>query len=545
MKEIDARPGPDAKTTPPPAGPAAAEAPAPAAAAPPAGEPRATGRDHEAETGALRIELVGLQHELKAAERSVLVLLCGDDRVGVDDAVRRLHEWMDARFLATQVVDRPRRFERERPWFWRHWLALPRRGQVGLHVGAWPLHALRERILDGVGGRTFRRRIEEACMFERTLVADGTVLLKLWIDLPRKALRRRLERARRDPDVAWRYEESDWTIYDHDARVRPLVRRWLAGTDAPGARWRRVDGRRAVERDLAIGRAVRDALLTALGRPPLPAAAEEEAPASAESPAEAPAAPTPAASTPAAPASAEPAPAPSPLAAVDLAASIDVARYERRLEKLQTRVGRAAVRAHRAGTSSVIVFEGWDASGKGGAIRRLTWSMRPRDYHVVPIAAPTDEERAHHYLWRFWRRLPGAGDVVIFDRSWYGRVLVERVEGFCPEPAWRRAYDEIVDFESQLIEHGYVLVKFWLHIDAEEQLERFRAREGSPEKRFKIGPEDWRNRSRWADYEAAVTEMIARTSTADAPWTVVPANDKRIARVTVLREVARRLERAL
>jgi polyphosphate kinase 2 (PPK2 family) len=188
---------------------------------------------------------------------------------------------------------------------------------------------------------------------------------------------------------------------------------------------------------------------------------------------------------------------------------------------------------------------GWDASGKGGAIRRLTEAIDARLSQVVPIAAPTDEERAHHYLWRFWRHIPRAGRVTVFDRSWYGRVLVERVEGFAKEQEWRRAYLEINDFEAQLAEHGILVLKFWIHVAKEEQLRRFEDRKQTAYKQHKITDEDWRNRERWDDYAAAVDEMVVRTSTEAAPWTLVPGNDKKTARVLILKTFSERLERAL
>jgi polyphosphate kinase 2 (PPK2 family) len=195
--------------------------------------------------------------------------------------------------------------------------------------------------------------------------------------------------------------------------------------------------------------------------------------------------------------------------------------------------------------SSVLVFEGWDAAGKGGAVRRLTEAMDARLYRVVPIAAPTDEERAHQHLWRFWRHIPRAGRVTIFDRSWYGRVLVERVEGFAREDEWRRAYLEINDFEQQLGEHGIAVMKFWVHIDKDEQLRRFKEREATEFKQYKITDEDWRNREKWEAYEEAVNDMVIHTSRRDAPWTIVAGNDKRFARIQILETVCKRLEKAL
>lgn len=216
-----------------------------------------------------------------------------------------------------------------------------------------------------------------------------------------------------------------------------------------------------------------------------------------------------------------------------------------KLEALQGRLNRVQRKAQSRGISTILVFEGWDAAGKGGAIRRMTAALDARSYQVIPISAPTDEERAHHYLWRFWRHLSRAGRVTIFDRSWYGRLLVERVEGFATEPEWQRAYSEINEFENELVNSGIALVKYWLHITAEEQLRRFKARERIRHKRWKLTAEDWRNRERWPDYERAVNEMVERTSTRLAPWTLVEANDKYFARLKVLRTACDAMEGAL
>jgi polyphosphate kinase 2 (PPK2 family) len=236
---------------------------------------------------------------------------------------------------------------------------------------------------------------------------------------------------------------------------------------------------------------------------------------------------------------------PDALGGVDLSQSLAKDKYSEALDKYQARLAKLSRQAREQDLSCVLVFEGWDAAGKGGVIRRITQAMAVRDYRIVPIAAPTEEERVRHYLWRFWRQLPPAGQMLIFDRSWYGRVLVERVEGFTPEPVWRRAYDEINDFEAQLYEHGMVVQKFWLHIDPEEQLRRFKAREQTAYKKYKITQEDYRNREKWDAYVGAVNEMVARTSTGRAPWHLVAANDKHSARIQVLKTVCDALKGAL
>lgn len=233
------------------------------------------------------------------------------------------------------------------------------------------------------------------------------------------------------------------------------------------------------------------------------------------------------------------------LGRVDLTKSLPEKEYEERIPALQARLHELHRRCWKREIPSVVVFEGWDAAGKGGAIRRLTPTLDPRAFDVVPVAAPAGEEATHHYLWRFWRSVPEAGHLTIFDRSWYGRVLVERVEGFCAESEWRRAYREIADFEEQLASFGTILVKFWLHISRAEQLRRFKERAADRAKRYKIGPEDWRNRRKWGAYTAAVEEMLARTDRPGAPWIVVEAEDKRYARIKILESVAGALERGL
>ncbi len=232
------------------------------------------------------------------------------------------------------------------------------------------------------------------------------------------------------------------------------------------------------------------------------------------------------------------------LLALPLDQKLSSAEYEAKREKWLGRLHLATRAAQAAGRSIIFVFEGWDAAGKGGAIRRLTSAIDARDYRVIPVAKPTDEEKSHHYLWRFWRHVPRAGLVTIYDRSWYGRVLVERLEGFCSEPAWRRAFGEINDFESQLVDHGTIVVKFWMHVSREEQLKRFREREKTAYKRHKINAEDWRNRRKWDAYEVAVGDMLALTDRA-APWHLIPANNKRYARLQILKTAAKAIEDAL
>ncbi|MCB0063063.1 MAG: hypothetical protein KDE19_13150 [Caldilineaceae bacterium] len=230
---------------------------------------------------------------------------------------------------------------------------------------------------------------------------------------------------------------------------------------------------------------------------------------------------------------------------IDLTQKLDKKMYEQQLQAYQTQLRILGYYLHQQQRPAILAFEGWDAGGKGGAIKRLTERMDPRGFIVYPIAAPKGDDAEKHYLWRFWRRIPAQGTMAIFDRSWYGRVLVERVEGFAAEEAWQRAYDEIRAFEQQLVDFGAIVMKFWMHISKEEQLHRFERREERPHKAWKLTDEDWRNREKWDLYEQAVEDMLIKTTTVQAPWTVVAGNDKRFARVQVLRTVAERLSEEL
>ena len=230
---------------------------------------------------------------------------------------------------------------------------------------------------------------------------------------------------------------------------------------------------------------------------------------------------------------------------LDLSVTLDEAEYDRRKKRLQASLHELGFRVYQQRRPCVIAFEGSDAAGKGGAIKRLTGRLDPRGYVVHPIAKPTGDDATHHYLWRFWRRLPEAGMIAIFDRSWYGRVLVERVEGYAAEDEWRRAYHEINRFERQLTDFGTILIKFWLQVSKAEQLQRFKDRERIDYKAWKLTDEDWRNRGKWEDYQQAAEDMLLKTSTPDAPWTVVEANDKPFARVKVMETVEDTLRRAL
>jgi len=489
---------------------------------------RTVGREEfEAEEPKVRLELLEAQRELQKAGVPVIVLLAGADGSGKGETVKRVLEWLDARGLDTHAFGAPTDEERERPRWWRYWMRLPPRGRIGIFFGSWYSEPLVERAFGRLSRARYDRRLSEIAFFEQMLAEDGALVVKLWIHLSKKGLRRRLRRLEDDPATRWKVTKADWKHFRKYDRYIEASEHAIRRTDTSHAPWLLVEATDERYRDLMAGRTLLERFRSRLAAP----ATAGRAVAPAGSPAPPPAMSKEASLT--------------ILDRVDLKKKLLPEEYERRLAKGQGRLGRLVRAAFEKKRSSVVVFEGWDASGKGGNIRRITAAMDPRTYRVISVAAPTDEEKVHHYLWRFWRHVPRAGSVTVYDRSWYGRVLVERVEGFARPEEWSRAYLEINDFEQQLAAHGIVLAKFWLQIDTKEQLRRFRERESVAWKRHKIGPEDWRNREKWDAYEEAVSDMIARTSTPQAPWTLVAANDKRLARVQVVESLCARLEKAL
>jgi len=482
--------------------------------------------DWEAEVASLRTELLALQQKMLATTPfSVLVLIHGVDGAGKSETAQWLTEWMDPRHIQSSAFDDPTGEELERPPLYRFYRRLPPKGKMAVFFGSWYSEPIEARTGKRIGEGPFHERLDEILRLEAMLAAEGVVVLKFWFDLGKKALRKRLEDLEADEDTSFRVTKREWAHYDSVVRFRRVADEAIHAGDAAGLPWTVVDGTDVRAAGLSVGRTLRDTMRERLAAAAVAAKGKKS---SSKAP-----------KVPAAPVDT------SPLRRLDLTRSIDEEAYEEEFVKLQRRLAIAQRKKRFRSLSPVILFEGMDAAGKGGAIRRLTRSIDPRRYELVPIAAPSDEERARPYLWRFWRHVPGDGRFVIFDRSWYGRVLVERVEGYCSEADWRRAYSEINDFESQLEDAGCVVVKFWLQISADEQLRRFRDREDTEWKNFKIGPDDWRNRKKWPAYEVAASEMFARTSTDRSPWTIVPANDKRYARIAVLRTVVQAIESAL
>ena len=456
----------------------------------------------------LRVGLLNAQFDLRSADFPVIVFVAGDDRLAAGEVVKRLHEWMDARYIDTTVFGDPRPEEAERPRQWRMWRAMPPRGRMAIWAGGL-MRTIEAHVAGLVDDAALEAWTVHLDTLQAELLADGALVVKLFLHTPADEQRARLKAAE-DGRGGWRVDERDWAMLEANSEARPLAERFLRRTSAPGAPWTVIEATDPRHRDVTAARTILDALTARLAAPP------PEGP-----------------SAPVEMFSPRPGQA-TVLAGVDLSARLTRTDYRARLEKAQRRLHDLALETREARVPVILAFEGWDAAGKGGVIRRCAAPLEVGDYRVIPVAAPTTEELRFHYLWRFWRDLPAAGQFVIFDRSWYGRVLVERVEGFATAAAWQRAYDEINDFEAQLVEAGCLLQKFWLHISPEEQMARFQARETTAYKKHKITDEDYRNRERWGDYEAAVDQMVLRTSTDVAPWHLVSAEDKQSARVEVL-----------
>lgn len=472
----------------------------------------------------LREALLDVQYDLKEKGAfPVLILIHGFDGAGRGETMNLINEWLDPRLIRTVAFDAPNDEARARPWMWRFWHQLPGKGRIGMFFGSYYSDSLFDRVNGKTDWDAFDLKIQDIQRFEHMLAQDGALIIKFWFHLSRDRQKKRLKTLEKDPATRWRVTKTDWAHYEQYDLIRKFGEHMIRLTNTADAPWVVVDGEDANYRSLTVGNTILTMLRNRLAQ----------------------------LSARATPVTAD---APPLLAPIDNKLILDALtldqpttkeEYRSRIEQLQGRLHKLTRHPRFAEHALVLAFEGNDAAGKGGSIRRVTQALDARTYHVVPVAAPTDEERAQPWLWRFWRHVPGKGRVAIFDRTWYGRVLVERVEGFASEADWMRAYYEINDFEHQLSENGIIVIKFWMAISKDEQLARFKAREQTGFKRFKITEEDWRNRDKWDDYRLAVSDMVERTSTTRIPWVLVEANNKYFARLKVLETVCRTLEARL
>jgi polyphosphate:AMP phosphotransferase len=478
---------------------------------------------YDAEVPKLRVDLLDAQFDLaKTARFPVIILIGGVDGAGRGESVNLLNEWLDPRYVQSHGMGEPSDEELDRPMMWRFWRALPPKGRIGLFLGSWYTWPILHRVMGHTKRAELDQSLERARRLERMLVDEGALVLKFWLHLSKEKQEKRLKILEKDPKTRWRVTKRDWEHYKQYDKFLVVSESVIRHTSTAEAPWILVEGYDARYRSLTLGKMILDAIRKRLDEVNGKKATQISAPP----------------------------PLPSIdsvniLKMLDLSQKLDKKKFEAELGKYQGKLAVLTRDPKFRDITVVVLFEGNDAAGKGGAVRRITSALDARTYNIVPIAAPTEEERAQPYLWRFWRHLPRRGRVTIFDRSWYGRVLVERVEKFCTEHDWMRAYSEINDFEAQMVRHRIVVVKFWLAISKEEQLKRFKEREKIGFKRFKITEEDWRNREKWDDYERAVCDMVDRTSTEIAPWTLVEANDKYFARIKILKTLCQQIETAM
>lgn len=470
----------------------------------------------------LRPRLLAAQRTMATSGYSAVVLISGAEGAGKDDVLDLLHAWMDTRGIEMHAMWETSDEEAARPPFWRFWRVLPPYGKTAVFFGSWYTAPIVDRVYGRSDDVEFERSLSRIRGFERMLAAEHVVLIKLWLHLSKAQEKTRLKTIRSDPKERWRISRQAWDFFKHHDAFRGVSQWALEHTNTGDAPWTIIESADWRYRNIAVASTILRRM--------------EEAQAAADARRSRRKRPRPALAKP---------PDVNVINQLDLTLALPRKTYERELKIWQGKLAKLSRKVQDSERGVVVVFEGADAGGKGGAIRRVTGSINARLFKVFAVAAPTDEELARPYLWRFWRQVPRHGRFAIFDRSWYGRVLVERIEGFCSTVDWKRAYAEINDFEAQLSESGIIVIKFWLAIGQQEQLRRFKDRETTPYKQYKLTEEDWRNRKKWNAYEAAACDMIECTSTEHSPWTLVEANDKLWARIKVLKTVVARLKSEL
>lgn len=483
-------------------------------------EKRADKEEYKKASEAMGARLGAVQRALKNERIPVVIVFEGLGAAGKGVQINRLIKPLDPRGFEVYASRQAGEEERMRPFLWRFWTKTPEQGRIAIFDRSWYRKVTEERFERNMEPEEVSGAFEDILSFEEQLCDGGTAVIKLFLYISKEEQKKRFKKLMENRETAWRVSEEDLKRNRHYEEYLKLNEEMLERTDTRHAPWTIIEATDKNFASMKIMAAVLDRLEYELDRRRSEKEIRQEFS------------------------------APSPrerykngvLSGVDLTKTMDRDEYQKRLDAAQKRLEFLHSEIYRLRIPAVLCFEGWDAAGKGGAIKRLTSHLDPRGYRVSPTAAPNDEERLHHYLWRFWNRMPKAGHIAIFDRTWYGRVMVERIEGFCTEDEWKRAYREINEMEAHMANFGAVVLKFWIHIDKDEQERRFKERMEDPDKQWKITDEDWRNRGRWEEYETAVNEMLVRTSTICAPWIVVEGNSKYYARIKVLETVADALE---
>jgi polyphosphate:AMP phosphotransferase len=476
-------------------------------------------RRYKAVMPALQLKIGELQRKAREMEIPIIIVFEGWGAAGKGTQINNLMLALDPRGFNVNLTRAASEEEYMRPFLWRFWLRLPAAGRIAIFDRSWYRGVLHDRAGKSADKEEWNRTFREIQSFERQLTDNGTVIVKFFLHISKKEQKKRFKALVENYATTWKVSKDDWKQHRHYNHLKKCVQDMLDHTSRPNAPWTVVEATDYRFASMKITKTLIAALSGACAKKTKPGRRLK--------------------------APALPGRVPPILDKIDLSLSMTKEEYEAGLKKYQERLREMENEIYLKRIPVLIVYEGWDAAGKGGNIRRLAQALDPRVYEVVPVGPPNDVEKAHHFLWRFWQKVPKAGHITIFDRSWYGRVMVERVEGFCSEAEWKRAYREIREFEADCTEFGIVIVKFWLHISPEEQLLRFKQREKISYKRWKITDEDWRNRTKWDKYKKAVDEMIYRTSTEDALWTVVEANSKYFARIKAMKTVIKAIEKKL
>lgn len=465
-----------------------------------------------------RERLQGEQMKIKEHKLPVLVLVEGWGTAGKGFLIAQLIKNIDPRFFKVVSVAAPTEEEQRKPFLYRHVVNIPEEGKFCFLDSGWMDEVVRAKLHKTLDEREYERRVESIRHFERQLTDNGYLVIKLFLHIGKKEQEKRIAHLAEKKDTRWRVSSNDeWQNKHYDTCLEAFDF-YLKDTNTSLAPWYIIDAQSKKWAELQALEILNEGIEVALANHATAVPILQNVFPLKKMPL---------------------------LSEVDLDQTIEDEEYRKELHQLQERLGELHNRLYRKKVPVIIAYEGWDAAGKGGNIKRVTGALDPRGYEVHPIASPEPHEKARHYLWRFWTRLPKTGHIAIFDRTWYGRVMVERLEGFCSENDWKRAYNEINEFEKELSDWGAVIIKFWVQIDKDTQLARFKERQETPEKQWKITDEDWRNREKWDQYEGAVNEMIQKTSTTYAPWHILESVDKKYARIKALKIIIEELEKVL
>ncbi|MDE6761653.1 MAG: polyphosphate:AMP phosphotransferase [Lachnospiraceae bacterium] len=465
-----------------------------------------------------RVRLAARQMTIKERNLPVLILLEGWGAAGKGSILGKVIKNMDPRFFKVAAMKQPTEEELRKPFLYRHFVKIPQAGKFMFFDGGWMDEVTRAYLHGNITENQYKERVVSIKNFERQLTDNGYLVMKFFFHIDEKEQKKRIEGLLEDKNTRWRVGEDDlWQNKNYD-KCLTVYDQYLFDTNHSMAPWYLIDSKSKKWAELQMLEILISGIDTALMNSSLAVPILQNI---------------------------FPLKAIPRLSEIPLDKELSEEEYDQQLKACQKRLRQLHNELYRKKIPVVIAYEGWDAAGKGGNIKRIAAALDPRGYEVHPIASPEPHEKARHYLWRFWNRLPKDGHIAIFDRTWYGRVMVERLEGFCGENDWQRAYNEINEFEKELSDWGAVVIKFWVQIDKETQLERFTLRQNTPEKQWKITDEDWRNREKWDLYEDAVDEMLQKTSTTFAPWHVLESNDKKYARVKALKILIKEIEKRL